>query len=304
MEKALPGSFHATFEFCSAHWKGLIAASLLPVLILAAGTALAWIYMGDLFSILTLSRFNQTKDYQQHMISMMGTIWLKLVLLGLISAFVSAWHFTRVAMFWRDEYVSPFSIKDGELSSTAMLIAYYIGVTLVIALCYLLIVLVAVVVFLITRAIFGEGIVVGIVLGVAGIVALIALFIVCTRFLLAFPQIALGRRPNIFTEMLPLAKGEVWSGFWRLLVFIGAFVVLSWVLQLIFVMPLAEQLSGQLFESSGAIDPNVLYKISAALAPYLVLAQLFGAIAVTFVCVFLIEMNSRLQLKDTGVALK
>lgn len=299
MDKALPGSIHATFEFCSTHWKELIAASVLPVSILAIVTILSWFYMGDLISVTTLSRFNYAVDFKQNMIHMMGGVWPKIVLLGIVSSFATAWHFTRIAQYRRDMAVKVLGFQTGEFGNAAMLVMYYICLFLLIALCYLALAIVVGIIFLITRAIFGEGVVMGIALVVAGVAAIVAILIVSTRLFLAFPQIALGYRPNLFTDMLQLAKGEVWSGFWRLLVLIGGFAIMSLVLQLIFVMPIANQFSNQIFNLSGTVDPSVTAKISVGLIPYFVVAQIFGAIAVAIVTILSVEMNSRLLLKQS-----
>ena len=300
MEKSLPGSFHATYEFCSTHWRGLIAASLLPVGVIAIVTTLSWIYMGDLLSAAMFSRFNQTIEFKQHLISLMGTAWLKLVLLGLISFFATAWHFTRVAQYRRDENVSLFGIRKGEFTSVANLIGYYIAISLLIALCYLGLAFVVLIVGLIVRAIFGEGVIMWLIVAPVVLAAFLLLVIIFMRFALAFPQVALGRWPNIFSQMFPLAKGEVWSGFWRLLLLIGGFVIFGFILQLIFVMPIASQFSDQLFDSSGAIDAETISRISIALVPYGVIAQIFGAFAVTITTVLLVEMNFRLLQKKSS----
>jgi hypothetical protein len=303
MEKVLPGSSRAAFDFISTHWHGLLRVSFLPMFVILIAS---WFQLRGLGSMLEFMALEAKLGDQMDSV-MMVQFFEKMsptYVIGLLSILAFVWNFVRIVRFWKTGEGQLFGLTQGELGATFLTAVYGFGMLLLTMAVYVggiigLVLLGGLGAMLLSGTILAAaGAVVLEILGLAGFLALL-LFIY--RFLVGLPGIALGETPGFFSDIWPLAKGESWGLPLRLMFWTIVAAIPIVIVSLIFTVPLMTEIQTQLqSQEKPEMSPEMISQMMKTMVPMQFINLVLQAPVIWFCTILMTEAHFRFRKKLSG----
>lgn len=299
MKKSLRGTLRQSLKLCTSHWRGLAAASVLPfILASVVGTIQLW-QMREIYAAALAANLAATPDAEAQFEAVVQGRGFLFLAFFIFNALILAWNFTRIVQFWKTGKAQAFGIQHGELHETAAIVVYGIFVGLALFAAY---VMAEIVILLAAQALsilnapaaaFELG------SGFAAAVVLLLILGIAMRFLAGFPGIAQGGTPRPMRDLWPLARGLGFSLTWRAIAVLLAFVLVSVVLLVVFMLPMLAGTGSDIINpETHEIGPNAGRSLAAVLAPALVFGQWIKAAFLAYFATFLTVVFARLSGQD------
>jgi hypothetical protein len=231
MTKILRGASREAFADVASQWRGLLGASVLPFLVMAVFTWLQQLGAGPMFETIFAEAQNPDAALNAGLAADLAAASPRYYMLGLGVMLAYVWNYVRILRFWKKGQHEIYGVTAGEISATARTLAYGVAMLIITALAYVVLAMGAAALGTITLKGFGaaNGQAMAATLGIA-MILLLGIFLY--RFLVGLPGIALGEKPNLFSDIWPLAQGESWGlplrqCFWMIVGLVPVFIATS-----------------------------------------------------------------------------
>jgi hypothetical protein len=300
MDKVLPGSSRAAFDFIGQHWQGLVRVSVIPMALIFIVSWIQLQNMSGVFEFMAMQAKLGNKMDSAAMAPFFAKM-SKVYALGLIPIFSFIWIFVRIVRFWKTGEGEVFGFTKGEFGATFLTIVYGLGMILLTGLVYIGALLAFALVGGVGAAIFGGtslAVAGSFVLIVVGIVCLLGIFVFMYRFIVGLPGIALGEVPGFFSDIWPLAKGESFGLPLRLLLWTLVAAIPITIIAFMFQFPLMTEIQDQLMtQEKPEMTPALISQLMRTMIPMQIVNMILQLPLIWFSSILLTEAHFRFRKK-------
>lgn len=265
MTKVLPGSSREAFNYMISHWRGLLKVSLLPLVLVAALTWLQLRGMGPMFEAYIAEYRNPTAPLDSALSNDLTLALPHYYVFGILILIVYAWKYVRVLQFWKRDQGKMLGLAQGEAQATMRTIFYAAGMLALTALLYVALSTVA----MLIGTVASKGLNSNssqTIAAIIGLAEILLLGVFLYRFLVGLPGVALGERPNFFSDIWPLARDENWGLPMRQLFWFVIGIVPILIVSAVFYVPLLQDVVAQVENVGNArLSPELMARVVSSM---------------------------------------
>ncbi|MBG1232764.1 hypothetical protein [Aestuariivirga litoralis] len=306
MQKVMPGTSHASFRFVMDHARELVRISLMPAGLFLIMTGLQLKSMFGFFEFIETMVAQGDKPDPAIFFSMFRSIIL-LQVAGLLSALSMCWLFVRVVRFRTGTQIPTFGISKGEIESILMVILYVLGIAALTMLVYMGAALVigigaAIIAAIVANTLtFQEGDLTFLFFLIPAIIMVVValmfgLMVFACRYAVGLPAVAMGKTPDFFATLWPLARGESFALPLRLAACSIVVAIPLLLISLIFLWPIWSQIMAMQGQSSP--PPHFMTDIFKSIMPVQIIAMLLQVPLIWFFGTLFTEAYARFTARN------